>query len=243
MHSVLGRVRRLRNARRSPREVWERSLDSELDYWEGWIERGGSGPGRVTDSFEWRLDPRSEVEHPIREVIARIHGAVVSILDVGAGPLTSVGKHYPGKRLEIVAVDPLAGEYARLLERAGIAPPVRTRPGEAEELLDQFEPASFDIAHADNALDHCADPMRAIDAMFAVVRPGGYVVLRHGRNEAERNRYAGLHQWNFDLEGGGLILWGAGARHDVGRRLGPDAAVACSAEGPDVVCVIGKRPG
>jgi SAM-dependent methyltransferase len=244
VRSVLGRVRRLRNARLSAREVWERSLPSELDYWTGWVERrGATGPERVTDSFAWRLDPGSEVEEPLRGVVARVDGATVSILDVGAGPLTSVGKVYPGKRLEIAAVDPLADEYARVLERAGIDPPVRTRPGEAEALLGQFEPESFDVAHADNALDHAPDPMRAIESMLAVVRPRGYVVLRHGCNEGERNHYRGLHQWNFALEGDDLVVWGNRSHHNVSRRLRPAAVVECVREGNDVVAVIGKHRG
>jgi SAM-dependent methyltransferase len=241
---LLGRLRRLKDRRRSRREVWWRSLGDELGYWTLWIERrGDSRRDRVTDSFEWRVDPHSEVQPPLREVVARIGGEVVSILDVGAGPLTSVGKVCPGKKLEIVAIDPLAREYDRLLGHAGITPPVRTLPGEAEEVLERFEPESFDVAYSDNALDHTADPLRAIESMLAVVKPEGSVVLRHGLNEGERNFYLGLHQWNFDLHGSDLIVWSPRTHHNISQVLRRRATVECNRQGRDVVCVIGKHPG
>ena len=243
VRSVLARVQRRRNARRPARDVWERGLPSETGYWEKWIaRRGDPDPGRLTDSFEWRLDPESEVQEPLRGVLDRLEGPAVSILDVGAGPLTSVGKRHPGKQIEVVAIDPLAAEYDALLERAGIEPPVRTRPGRAELLLQEFGAGAFDVAHADNALDHCADPVAAIEEMFAVVRPGGYVVLRHGPNEAERNHYRGLHQWNLEASGDRLVVWGRGESHDVGSRLGPAAELRNEMRGHDLVTVIAKSP-
>jgi SAM-dependent methyltransferase len=245
LRSLLGRLRGLSNRRRSSREVWRRSLGHELDYWAAWLERRGviHSPDRIVDSFEWRVDPDSELEPPLRELVGRIKGGFVSILDVGAGPLTSVGKAHPEKELEIVPIDSLAREYDRLLEQAGIEPPVRTCQGEAEELIDRFGSESFDVAHADNALDHSADPLRAIESMLAVVRPGGYIVLNHRRNEGERQHYLGLHQWNFDVRGGDLIVWNPRVQHNVSTRLrsrGP--SVKCRREGRFVVCVIGKHP-
>ena len=36
------------------------------------------------------------------------------VLDVGAGPLSSLGTHVPGRDVEIIAVDPLADIYDEL---------------------------------------------------------------------------------------------------------------------------------
>src|SRR5438046_3597674 len=35
--------------------------------------------------------------------------------------------------------------------------------------------------------------------MVRVVRPGGYIILRHRRNEGMAEAYRGLHQWDFDV--------------------------------------------
>jgi SAM-dependent methyltransferase len=245
VRAARGWLRRKWNQRRTQAEIWHSSLPRELDYWDAWIkERGGSRKlQRISDSFQWRIDPASELQPPLREVVDRCEGPAVSILDVGAGPLTSVGKVHPEKELRLVAVDPLASEYNRLLERAGIEPPVRTVPGEAEKLLERYRRESFDIAHADNALDHSADPLEAIDNMLAVVKRGGYVVLRHLVNAGERNFYLGLHQWNFEVADEELILWNPRARHNLSRRLSPQANVVCRDEGKRIVCVIAKRSG
>ena len=143
----------------------------------------------------------------------------VSILDVGAGPATTVGKRFGSIFLAVTAVDPLAAEYGRLLARHGVSPPVRTQEVEGERLEEQFGGEAFDIVYARNAIDHAADPVKIIENMLAVTRLGGYVVLRHSRNEALTQRYVQLHQWNFDSRGGRFIVWRPGRETDVSERL------------------------
>jgi SAM-dependent methyltransferase len=131
----------------------------------------------------------------------------VKIIDVGAGPVSKLGTRYPGKKIQLVAVDPLAEEYDRLLARFGVEPPVRTIKAHGERLLRRFAAASFDIAYAVNSIDHSYDPVRIIQNMLALVRPDGVVLLRHRLNEGEHERYVGLHQWNFDVRDTDLVIW------------------------------------
>jgi SAM-dependent methyltransferase len=84
-----------------------------------------------------------------------------------------------------------------------------------EDLAARFPPASFDVAYARNAVDHSADPVAVLAAMAAVVRAGGLVALRHYRNEADREHYAGLHGWNLDARDGALVIWRRGEEHRV----------------------------
>ncbi len=69
-----------------------------------------------------------------QEIIRRIASGTdrIRILDVGAGPLTVLGKRLTGVQIDITAVDPLAGDYGTLLQRHGIAPPIRTQWCEGE---------------------------------------------------------------------------------------------------------------
>jgi len=143
----------------------------------------------------------------------------ISILDVGAGPLTGLGFSYPGKTLTIVPVDPLADEYDQLLRDAGLDPPIRTIRVSGESLLEHFGPRTFDIAYASNSLDHSADPLTIISNMVAVVRAEGVVLLRHKRNEGESAGYGGLHQWNFDVADDSLHLWNNAVEVNVGSAL------------------------
>jgi SAM-dependent methyltransferase len=106
-----------------------------------------------------------------------------------------------------VPVDPFAEDYDRLLRRFAVEPPVRTIKAHGERLLSHFPPGSFDIAYAVNSIDHSYDPVRIIRNMLTLVRHDGVVLLRHRLNEGEHEGYVGLHQWNFDVRDGDLVIW------------------------------------
>lgn len=220
--------RRLRDGLRRvlPAElVWRRALPDEVAFWARYVEtRGLEHP----DEFRRRTDPQAPVEDVLLlraiDAVAPTQpaGAPVRVVDVGAGPLSSVGARDPravARRIELTAVDPLADRYAEMLARAGVRAPVATRACRAEELVERFGAAAFDVAYARNSLDHAADAMAAIWNMVSIVRPGGRVVLVHGRREGEARGYEQLHQWNFDVEDGRLVLWSRRARFDVAERL------------------------
>jgi SAM-dependent methyltransferase len=201
------------------RLVWRARLGTEVDFWRAWLT-GAPGTEQWASDRAARLNPDTEVADPLlRTALAETAAEEITILDVGAGPLTKVGYRYPGKRLSIVAVDPLADEYEQLIREARLDPPVRTIRVAGEELVERFGPRRFDIAYATNALDHSADPLTIISNMVTVVRGGGVVLLRHKRNEGESARYGGLHQWNFDVVGDRLRLWNSATDVDVGEAL------------------------
>ena len=213
MHSGLGR-----------RLWWRTRKSSEVDFWAGWLV-GAPGTEQWASDRRSRLDPDTHIRDPlVCAELERSPAEEVSILDVGAGPVTWLGFRYPGKTLTIVAVDPLADEYERLLREAGLDPPVRTIRVAGEALLEHFGSRRFDIAYATNALDHSADPFAIISNMLTVVRPGGVVILRHKRNEGEQARYGGLHQWNFDVDDRSLLLWNNAVELNVGSALGGRAS-------------------
>jgi SAM-dependent methyltransferase len=188
-------------------------------FWTAWLA-GAPGTEEWASDRQARLAPDTEILDPfLREELAGSPADEIKILDVGAGPVTKLGYRYPGKKLTIVPIDPLADEYDRLLGDAGLEPPIRTIRVAGEELLDRFGTGAFDIACATNSLDHSADPFMIISNMVAVVRPGGIVLLRHKRNEGESARYEGLHQWNFDVADGNLLLWNNAVKVNVGSAL------------------------
>jgi SAM-dependent methyltransferase len=208
MHSRLGR-----------RLWWRTRTSSEVDFWAGWLV-GAPGTEQWASDRESRLDPETEIRDPlVRAELERSPAEEVSILDVGAGPVTWLGYRYPGKTLTIVPVDPLADEYDRLLREAKLDPPIRTVRVAGEALVEHFGSRKFDIAYATNSLDHSADPFTIISNMVAVVRTGGVVLLRHKRNEGDSARYGGLHQWNFDVVDDALIVWNEVAQVNVAAEL------------------------
>jgi SAM-dependent methyltransferase len=217
------------------RLLWRTRHASEVDFWAGWLV-GAPGTEEWKSDRDARLDPDTQIVDPlVHAELDRNPAEAISILDVGAGPVTKLGFRYPGKTLTIVAVDPLADEYERLLRDAGLDPPVRTIRVAGEALVEHFGRGRFDIAYATNALDHSADPFIIISNMVAVVRPGGVVVLRHKRNEGESARYWGLHQWNFDVVDNSLLLWNNAAEVNVGSALAERAETSAWIEQDEVV--------
>ena len=208
MHSGLGR-----------RLWWRKRRSSEVDFWASWLA-GATGNELWTNDRNARLAPDAEITDPVlRAELERSDAAEISILDVGAGPVTSLGYRYPGKRLTIVPVDPLADDYDRLLRDAALDPPIPTIGVAGEALVEHFGSRRFDIACAINSLDHSADPFTIISNMATVVRTGGVVLLRHKRNEGDSARYGGLHQWNFDVVDDSLLVWNNAIQVNIGSAL------------------------
>lgn len=180
---------------------WRKGVASEADFWDSYFRTGG---------LEWPVDYRMRLdpERPLQPRPAALlpAGTDLRVLDVGAGPLTHLGKKVPGRRISITAVDPLAEIYDEILAKYAISPPVRTTKLEAENLNRQFAPNTFDLVVARNCIDHSFDPERAILKMVDVAKAQCYVLLEHRPNEAETNRYTGLHQWNFSMSEAGEFI-------------------------------------
>jgi SAM-dependent methyltransferase len=210
--------------------TWQVGLPNELEHWKWWLTSGPEAFANESfNDYEWRTDPNSDVRdqpHLTRylEPFAPA-GSKVTILDVGAGPLTCVGKKWPDRTVEITPVDPLAPEYNALLDELNLTPLVRTQPGEVERLSELFPSNHFDLVYCQNALDHVYDPVRGIREMLEVVQPHHAVVLMHNVNEGEREHYFGLHQWNFCREQDDFVIWSADRRVRVNEEMAGIAEV------------------
>lgn len=183
------------------RDRWQGNLSEELDFWYRYHTNEHI---RRADQYGNRLDPDEPLQEHIAQLLPRRDE--VDILDVGAGPLTCVGKYLEGVKVNITATDPLADDYDILLVSLGITPLVHTQKCDGERLTEMFPPDSFDVVYARNSLDHSYDPVEAIAQMYAVTRPGGYVMLEHWINEGRKNGYSGLHQWDFCIENGDFCI-------------------------------------
>lgn len=143
------------------------------------------------------------------------------MLDAGAGPLSTLGSLWTGVdwEYELIPVDALSVQYKQLYAKYGVVPPVATRLSDFEEIDNVFPQEYFDLVHVKNALDHSYDPMAGLHAMLRVCKRGSMVFLAHVENEAERENYQGMHQWNFARQDGRFVIWSQAARHDVAAEL------------------------
>ena len=195
-------------------------LATEVLYWDLLIRR------RVIDGHaSWLEDGVRPVARSLWPLIEQVSSDPVKILEVGAGPIATIGFSHPTRRLQITPTDVLAAKYDRILGKRGITPFVRTIYADAERLTAQFGADAFDLVYAANCLDHMRDPLTAIREMVSVVRPGGHVVMEHLVDEGVQQDYSGLHQWNLRAEDGHFILWNPSHRYDVSALLSPTCDV------------------
>lgn len=202
------------------RSEWQTHVHEEVTFWDEWLRtRGGEWP----DDFRQRVDPQQRVPDLIESVLLNKGvpaGSTIRVLDLGSGPLTSVGTVSEHYRIDVVPVDPLADHYRSLLEKHHIAVPVLPRQGEAEKLDCLFPPESFDIVWARNSLDHAYDPLMGIFQAYRVLRTGGTMIIVFHPNEADHGDYQGLHNWNFDIRNEAFVIESRRRLIDVSKLLG-----------------------
>jgi len=180
---------------------WKMGIISETYFWDYFFTKKLMD----TDEYRCRMDKNSFLTEKITSLLP--NNPAVKILDVGAGPFTSLEKQSRSHAtVEIIAVDALAKEYDFVLKKHHINPPVKTQLAKAENLSEKFPENTFDLVYARNSIDHCFSPEKAILEMLKVVKTGGYVFLEHWANEAENENYKGFHQWNFSEEGGNFTI-------------------------------------
>lgn len=94
---------------------------------------------------------------------------------------------------------------------------IKLETGFVELLEYKFKRSSVDIVHMSNALDHSFDAIFGIYQMLYICKIGGKVILRHHENEAEAEKYKGLHQWNLSVhnEENSFVIWRPGERYDI----------------------------
>jgi len=232
-------------AKLGPENRWGRFHNEEIDFWDRVLDVRNVDPELWPETRFLRTHPGLLLQKYLTELIDAPAGSRVEILDVGAGPLTSLGKKWPGHEVHITAVDANAAEYDRLLAKQGIEPLCRTVPGCAEELSSVVPPSSFDLVHARNSIDHTKDPLKAIREMVNVVKPGRYVFLNHKISEGRVEKYTEYHQWNFFLHRSRFYIDRPGMRAiDVGKKVLrgiADVTVGPSPDGREWFCAMIRR--
>jgi SAM-dependent methyltransferase len=221
-------------------DTWVDGIASELDFWSRWLETKGLG---WPADYAFRTDPHAEIGGIAGEYLASFHGTP-RILDVGAGPMTALGKRLNGVPVELTAVDALAHFYDGLKFAEGL-PLVRTQKCDSEKLSEKFPPNTFDLTYAQNTLDHSYDPMAAIQQMIYVTKLGGLIITSHAANEAINENWQGFHQWNFYVTGRDFKIANRTETLSVKRQFGNDVAfIDLSPDGESWVnCVMRKNGG
>lgn len=189
---------------------WEKGLKKAMDYWRSWLTR--------QDVKDMLMEDGIELDKPfkLRSYFLPLIGdkKEVNIADIGAGAINLLGNTLLDVKINLFPSDIMADEFNILLKEINITPVIPVLKQDMENLT--YEDNFFDIVHCSNALDHCVNPLKVIDEMIRVCKPGGYVYLRHARNEGRREKYLNLHHWNLhEYPNGDCILWQKDRTNDI----------------------------
>lgn len=223
---------------------WVRSLDSEVGFWHALLDPASKDSPDVdaaawesarhwltTGNVSWQYGEVCKFVAEARAVSGGRFGPP-RILNAGSGPLAAGPLECDRERIPVVSADGLARFYMQLHDILGHRPPATPVQCAAEALHGCFPRNHFDVVHVRNALDHAGDPLLGLRRMLEVVRPGGWVLLRHARNEGVPGHFQlGLHQWAFDVlraaDGGSrFAVWNPALRADASAWLLREGLVA-----------------
>lgn len=182
-------------------ELDPKAVQHETHFWKGFVK---------SERFLGWLD-KSRKTPELNETVAAIIRLTARrrmpcpILDVGSGPVSILNGLLKAEEAVITAADPLADEYAKMVDYAGhlLSPPC---PVAAEDLLEYFGPNAFSIVHCSNALDHVVNVETALRVMCDVAQH--MVVIQGFVDEADHERFQGFHQHNLSLDGDNLMWRG-----------------------------------
>ena len=207
------------------KKLWDEGVNAEMDFWDDWFKTKGSD---WPEEYNFRTTPDSYLQdHLVRYLPS--DKSMIDILDVGAGPLSILGKKIrnDNRQLRITCSDPLADKYMTLLRKHNIVTSVLNVKANAEQLSDHFAENYFDFIYMRNALDHSFDPLISVGEMIKVLNKNRFIVLEHETNEAENEKYEGLHQWNIIIEQGQFIIWNKSIQYNVSKHYKDQADISC----------------
>ena len=167
----------------------DQGLYSEIRLWTNLI-------GLISVSKTWIA--QYQLEYP--EALDRLIDLVklefkvdrLKALDVGSGPISRLRDGRD--KLDLCCLDPLAGEYRRLLKMSKMEVNARFVQGTCEEMDQIFAKDQFHLVYASNSLDHTRDPRMCIRQMFAVLKPYGVLCIEGYVREGSHLGWYGLHQ-------------------------------------------------
>lgn len=193
--------------------LWADGLFDEICFWDNFMKNEG---GIFFYGFSKTTSPDRSFELE-EDIPQEKYGHEYKFIDVGAGPFSRCGRVTDKVKLEALSVDPLAYAYSILKKKYSIDNNIRLETGFVELLDRKFKPNSFDMVHMSNSLDHCFSAIDGIYQLLNICKIGGKVILRHAENEALRENYVGLHQWNLSLhnEENSFVVWRNNQRYDV----------------------------
>ena len=178
-----------------------RIYDEEKDYWYRHIQ----------NSIYWHSQ-KSEglfLEDELRREIINIphlrKQQTLNIIDLGCGPISTLGTKDNKYKINLLGVDPLTNFYTEILDKHYLSRPHPAINMECENIGDIAD-SLFDVVFSRNALDHSESPDLILEGAKKICKNNGLIHIRMYENEATSVGYNGLHQWDATCADNDVIM-------------------------------------
>lgn len=150
-----------------------RSLDEQrLSFWRDWLKDDSPWLG----DRDTRLKPSRPFPDWAESLFPKRANRILRVLDLQAGPITSLGTRSRKFKVELHPVDTLGSVFERLLAEAAVKPKIRTGAVNLDVLKDSFPEESFDLIYC-CPIGNLPNLRRTLDHASRLLRPGGAMVL------------------------------------------------------------------
>jgi SAM-dependent methyltransferase len=144
----------------------------------------------------------------------------LTAVDLGSGPLSHLRWGHLNRLLQVRLVDPLLPVYQLVLarhsaEQLDLSLLAEGIPCLGEELSAHIPESSVDLVYTANALDHTQDPLRVINEIERILRPGGTLAVSVATREGTRQNWDQFHKTDIYLNAFGMPVF----RRQTGSEL------------------------
>lgn len=146
---------------------------------------------------------RDEV-YKLRDEVFKVNSLYT--LEIGSGPNSNLSYWVDKKLLEVIAIDPLADVYKKIMKQLNYTYPITPIKQKGEDLLDIFKEETFHVVFAQNSLDHTEDPLKCFRNGYSVLKKGGLLFVCSNIKEGTRTSWAGMHKFDIYVDDSELIL-------------------------------------
>lgn len=142
---------------------------------------------RLRGAVAWRFDYGSPLSS---KDISSTVAPGSSICEIGCGD-GRFARELQEEGYQVVCVEP--DDVAR---EAALGRGLTVYPGFAESLPRELERSSFDLVLMIHVVEHCLDPLKALQEAASLLRPGGSLLCECPNNRAKGLRFAG-NAWHW----------------------------------------------
>ena len=146
---------------------------------------------------------RSEV-YKLRDETFKVDSLLT--LEIGSGPNSNLSYWVDKKLLEVIAIDPLAEIYKKIMKKLNYEYPITPIKLRGEDILKQFKAETFHIIFTQNSLDHTENPIMCFKSAYISLKKGGLLFVCSNMKEGTRTSWSGMHKFDIYMENNNLLL-------------------------------------